>query len=116
MELQSGSTDVPEVGQYFRCETSGVEGAASLARDHLQQVGLFRPIDDVTLLWQGTVTMHEDLTANEKKNLVLEKTIGAFPKTVADPGFPRGGGANSPGVPTYDFAKFSRKLHEIEII
>ena len=28
-----------------------------------------------------------------------------------------GGGANSPGgVPTYDFAKFSRKLHEIERI
>ena len=37
---------------------------------------------------------------------------------VADPGFPRGGGANSPGVgaPTYDFVKFSRKLHEIERI
>ena len=35
----------------------------------------------------------------------------------ADPGFPRGGGANSPrGVPTYDFAKFSQKLHEIERI
>ena len=30
---------------------------------------------------------------------------------VADPGFPRGGGANSGGV--YDFAKFSQKLHEI---
>ena len=29
-----------------------------------------------------------------------------------DPGFPRGGG----GAPTYDFAKFSRKLHEIERI
>ena len=36
---------------------------------------------------------------------------------MADPGFPRGGGANSPGgVPTYDFAKFSQKLHEIEKI
>ena len=39
---------------------------------------------------------------------------------MADPGFPRGGGANSPGVgvgtPTYDFAKFSQKLHEIERI
>ena len=36
---------------------------------------------------------------------------------VADPGFPRGGGANSPGgAPTYDFAKISPKLHEIEII
>ena len=31
---------------------------------------------------------------------------------MADPGFPRGGGANSPGgrgAPTYDFAKFSQK-------
>ena len=37
--------------------------------------------------------------------------------TVADPGFPRGGGANSPGgAPTYDFVKFSQKLHEIERI
>ena len=36
-------------------------------------------------------------------------------KSVADPGIPRGGGANSPGgAPTYDFAKFSQKLHEIE--
>ena len=36
---------------------------------------------------------------------------------MADPGFPRGGGANSPGgAPTYDFAKFSQKLHEIERI
>ena len=37
--------------------------------------------------------------------------------SVADPGFPRGGGANSPGgAPTYDFAKFSQKVHEIERI
>ena len=36
---------------------------------------------------------------------------------MVDPGFPRGEGANSPGgAPTYDFAKFSRKLHEIERI
>ena len=39
-------------------------------------------------------------------------------KLVADPGFPAGGGADSPwgGPPTYDFAKFSQKLHEIERI
>ena len=35
---------------------------------------------------------------------------------VADPGFPRDGGANPPGMSTYDFAKFSQKLHEIERI
>ena len=36
--------------------------------------------------------------------------------SVVDPGFPRGGGADSGGggAPTYDFAKFSQKLHEIE--
>ena len=37
--------------------------------------------------------------------------------SVADPGFPRGGGANSPGgAPTYEFVEFSQKLHEIERI
>ena len=35
----------------------------------------------------------------------------------ADPGFPVGVGANPPGgAPTYDFAKFCEKLHEIEKI
>ena len=34
----------------------------------------------------------------------------------ADPGFPVVGGANPPGVPTYDFAKFCEKLHEIKKI
>ena len=40
-----------------------------------------------------------------------------------DPGFPPGGGANprtggggGGGSPTYNFAKFSQKLHEIERI
>ena len=44
---------------------------------------------------------------------------GTITKTtaVADPGFPPGGGTNYPeGAPTYDFAKFSQKLHEIERI
>ena len=37
--------------------------------------------------------------------------------SVADPGFPRGGGANSlGGAPTYEFVEFSQKLHEIERI
>ena len=35
---------------------------------------------------------------------------------MADPGFSRGGGANPPGAPPYDFAKFSQKLYEIERI
>ena len=38
-------------------------------------------------------------------------------RLVTDLGFPREGGANSPGgAPTYDFAKISQKLHEIERI
>ena len=43
-----------------------------------------------------------------------EYTVGLSP--VADPGFPRGGGANCPGAPTYDFTKFSKKLHDIQRI
>ena len=36
-------------------------------------------------------------------------------KSGADPGFPIGGGANcTGGAPTTEFAKFSKKLHEIE--
>ena len=38
-------------------------------------------------------------------------------KTVADPGFPWGGGANSPGgggAPTYDFAKFSKNCMKLK--
>ena len=42
-------------------------------------------------------------------------------RPLAEPGFPRGGDTNCPeggggGMPTYDFAKFSLKLHEIERI
>ena len=40
-----------------------------------------------------------------------------FSYPVADPGFPRGGGANPKGgAPTYYLANFSRKLHENEEI
>ena len=37
---------------------------------------------------------------------------------VADPGFPQSGGCqlSGGGAPTYDFAKFSQKLHKIERI
>ena len=41
----------------------------------------------------------------------------AFSIAVADPGFPRGGGANPKGgAPTYYLANFARKLHEKEEI
>ena len=40
-----------------------------------------------------------------------------LPIPVADPGFPRGGGANPPeGAPTYILPNFPQKLHEIERI
>ena len=44
--------------------------------------------------------------------------LSSIDLSVADPGFPRGGGTNSPqgGAPTYHFARFSQKLHEIERI
>ena len=38
-----------------------------------------------------------------------------LPLTVADPGFPRGG-ASPCEAPTYEFAKFPPKMHEIERI
>ena len=39
-----------------------------------------------------------------------------IPPSGADPGFSVGGGANPLGTPasTYNFVKFSQKLHEIE--
>ena len=55
---------------------------------------------------------------HQSLNLSRKKYVASFLYhvhfAVADPGFPRGGGANSRGAPTYDFAKFSQKLHEIE--
>ena len=52
--------------------------------------------------------------------LIEEFRVSFQHKTGADPGFPIGGGANPPGggggAPTYDFAKFCEKLHEIEKI
>ena len=53
-----------------------------------------------------------------EKNLFSVADLG-FPRRGpgADPGFPVGGGANPlAGAPTYDFAKFCEKLHEIEKI
>ena len=49
------------------------------------------------------------------KFLLLQKPLIL---TGADPGFPIAGGANprGRGAPTYDFAKFSKELHEIEKI
>ena len=58
-------------------------------------------------------TLHGNwLTTNGRTSVTI-----LLSDSVADLGFPRGGGANSPGgAPTYDFAKFSQKLHEIERI
>ena len=48
---------------------------------------------------------------------VYADTMGKGSKSGADPGFPVGGGADPTwGVATYDFVKFSQKLHEIEKI
>ena len=59
--------------------------------------------------------LSSQLSGDKEKNDGL--SFMYFNWSVADPGFPRGGGANSPGgAPTYDFAKFSQKLHEIERI
>ena len=51
-----------------------------------------------------------------KVHIAQLQILQRFP--AADPGFPQGGGRQLPGggAPTYDFAKFSRKLHEIERI
>ena len=53
-----------------------------------------------------------------RKDLVDRVGPGSsMAEAMADPGFPRGGGANPPGgAPIYDFAKISQKLHEIERI
>ena len=51
-------------------------------------------------------------TVGAEKHVVFEIKL-TF--TVVDPGFSRGSSVNSPeGAPTYDFAKFSPKLHENE--
>ena len=45
----------------------------------------------------------------------INKTISQF--SASDPGFPRGGApALQERAPTYNFVKFSQKLHKIEII
>ena len=49
-----------------------------------------------------------------KRKTVFQKRDKFDVKTVADPGFSRGGGVNPPGG--REHAKFSRKLHEIERI
>ena len=49
--------------------------------------------------------------------LEFESSLLQDGKAGADPGLPVGGGTNPPGgAPTYDFAKFCQKLHEIENI
>ena len=38
------------------------------------------------------------------------------PKSVVDPGFQQGGGANYQGAPYYNFIKISRQLHDFKEI
>ena len=62
------------------------------------------------------------LSSRQKKFLVFLTFSPCFFRTqyktftVADPGFPRGGGANPLGAPAYDLSKISQKLHENERI
>ena len=46
------------------------------------------------------------------KILLHRSATGLY--AVVDPGITRGGGANLPGAPTYDFAKISQKLHVMD--
>ena len=48
--------------------------------------------------------------------LFIDKSDKYFTRTVADPGFSRGGGGREPSRGGREHAKFSRKLHEIERI
>ena len=72
-------------------------------------------------LWVYAVIWHAlwVYTAMQFCSYMVMRLCGhvTYSMSVADPGFPRGGGANSPeGAPTYNFAKISQKLHEIERI
>ena len=44
------------------------------------------------------------------------RTNGLTTPTEADPEFLVGGSTDLPGAPTYDFAKFSKRLHDIRKI
>ena len=55
---------------------------------------------------------------NMKANMYCEtnQLIYNYWKSVADPGFPRDGGANPPGGANMQFCQISQKLYEIEKI
>ena len=55
---------------------------------------------------RNTLTITRIVSPSRTKGILLP---------VADLGFPRGGGANSPGgAPTYDFAKFSKNCMKLK--
>ena len=57
------------------------------------------------------------MKTSKSENLSYTVMSTKLLNTVADPGFPRGGGTNPKGgVPTYYLINFSRKLHENEEI
>ena len=62
--------------------------------------------------------MDVPLCMNQSANPVIRAIRSSGqPYAVADLGFPPGGAPTAGGgVPTYDFAKISQKLHEIERI
>ena len=51
---------------------------------------------------------------SEKLHQIEKKLAAVVMFAEADPGFPAGGTPTLQGAPTYDFAKISKKLYEIE--
>ena len=88
-----------------------------LKLDHPNILKVFDVIEDDLILWIFMeYCPHEDLqNYARKRDLSFDMKLEI---TAADPGFPRGGRQlpRGGGAPTYDFAKFSQKLHEIERI
>ena len=93
--------------------TVGIQLKCHLAQNIFRDMSPFR--NHCWLCFGQLLTFHRFQSKDGEPFLVCFIVVH---NTVADLGFPRGGGANSPGggAPTYDFAKISQKLHEIERI
>ena len=64
----------------------------------------------------GLPVFHITNLSNLSNSAKCKDKLHATQITVADPGFPRGGDANSPGGRQIRFVKISQKLHEYERI